>query len=67
VLAQAERLHQDMLTDRLAASVAKREELRRDHHRAFDAYIASSWMRTRNQARERSRDRSPEHDIDIDE
>ncbi|WP_336622192.1 AAA family ATPase [Mycolicibacterium fortuitum] len=62
VLAQAERLNPTMLTDRLAAALAKREETRRDHRRAFDVFQASSWMRARAQNQHRGREHG--HDID---
>ncbi|MFT9656092.1 AAA family ATPase [Mycobacteroides abscessus] len=62
VLTQAERLHPTMLTGELSAALTKRDETRRDHRRAFDAFQASSWMRARAQSQERTREHG--HDID---
>ncbi|WP_268793754.1 AAA family ATPase [Mycolicibacterium wolinskyi] len=64
VLDQAQRLNPAMLPEHLAEALSRREALRRDHRRAFDAFQASAWMRARAQSRVRSREQTPEHDID---
>lgn len=63
VLAQAGRLHPDMVTDQLRQALNQRDHLREHHQRAHDTHRAARWIRAHD--RSASDDLTPGPSLDL--
>ena len=65
VLAQAARLHPDLLTTDLTEALTHRADLRREHQRAYDTHQAARWIQTHERSRGRNLDTGIDNGIDL--